>query len=185
MNLVNIRRKFLAILTLTAALLLGACAGEQQSAPMAVLSREAVMEADGRMCGVEYAARVTVGGAPDGGSRDLCVVYSAPDALAGLTVRREGGVWGAELGPVTVSGDAARLLALPAELFLLTGEVVFTGTESGPDGAKNAVFTLSGSEGSARITLCGEVPVAASVTFADGREVTMNVRAYSPAGAEN
>lgn len=167
-------RKMLAIILLSALVFCAACGKTAQSDPLSYQHRAGRWQLTGELCGVAFEAVLALGEDPaGGGSRDLLLTYSAPEALAGVTVRREGGVWGASCGGVSFSGGEAEAFGLPAEAFEAEGEAVFLGTEQ--DGADRvSVFSVTGPDGSAaRVTLCGDAPRAITLTLPDGRTAAL------------
>lgn len=175
-------RKILAILLLSL-LLAGCSSGAGTPDPLDALRAPARMVLTGTVGTVEFSAVLTLTAAPDGGSPDARLEYVLPEALAGLCVVREGGVWGASLGEVTFSGDAAAALGLPAAAFFLRGDPALSGTDrDDASGEKGTVFSLeTAGEDRLRITLCGQVPRRLVLTCADGRETRAEVTEYEPA----
>ena len=158
-------------------LLLVSCAGTESASPLAYQSRSAEMELCGEMRGVTYAATLSLGAIPAGGTRDIRLEFSEPEVLRGVCIVREGGVWGARAGEISFSGDAAQKLGLPAEAFELDGEVTFSGMSED----KFALFSVACADGcTAQIRQNGETPVSIVLTFPDGGKLTANVTSYTP-----
>lgn len=112
-------RKLLAIIILFSAVFcLFSCAPEKKAESLDVLKLAADFKAEGERNGVGFCASVSLGEMREDGTRSGEMVYSLPDAFVGLRIRSDSGVWEAELGGVTVSGDAAEALGAPLAPFM-------------------------------------------------------------------
>lgn len=153
----------------------------------------AILEISGDISGIHFSGTLALSAWDGVSSREMTLTYTEPEALRGVTVTCEGGVWGAGLDGVTVTGNAAAGLGLPGRLFSLVGTITFIGTENLPDGKNSKATVLSvtvpedpaGIDGEyvARVTVSHDGgksrPVSVSASLPDGRVVTVSVLSFS------
>lgn len=142
----------------------------------------------GRLCGMEFAAVLTLGewSGEAGSSRDFRLEYTAPEAMSGISVLCEGGVYAASCGSVSIPGDEAVRLALPALAFCLNGEVVAAGAEK-KGGTPVTVVELravrspgfDGADAHITVDSGAGTPCLIALSLPDGREMSMEVGEYT------
>lgn len=199
----NIKWKFMAIILLSA-LLLGGCGnGGIGSAGAGSLDYQycaSQMSLWGDVCGTAFRAELTLGEWDGTGSRPLTLVYSEPEALCGVSIVCEGGVWAVKYEDLTLTGSPAERLSLPAQVFSLTGEVTFIGTEPLPEGGNASVLSVrlasadddgkdaGQSPATARVCAAHDGgksrPISVSLDLPDGRSAAVNVTSYVRLPAE-
>lgn len=152
----------------------------------------AKLEISGDISGIPFSAVLELSAWDGVSGREMSLTYTDPEALRGVTVTCEGGVWGAKLDGVTVTGNSAARLGLPGRLFSLVGNITFIGTENLPGGKNTKATVLSvavpadpaGIDGEyvARVTVSHdggrETPVSVSAALPDGRVVTVGVSSF-------
>ena len=137
-----IYRKFLAIIVLAQMMLtVLSCAPTEEGGFLRVLDLPASAKIEGVRYGVEFGATLTQSARDAEGMRSSKLEFTAPDALAGITVEYSCGVWGATLGEISFSGLSAEKLGAPIAAFL-------------PDGEVTAAEKATGSGGEAQTRIC-------------------------------
>lgn len=180
------------IILSTALLLICGCQGSVGSAGTKSLDYQncpAKFTLSGEVCGMTFSAALTLGVWDGRGSRTVNLTYNEPEVLRGVSVICHGGVWAVNLGELTLSGTPAERLALPAQVFSLTGEVTFIGTEPLPGGGRASVLSVVTEaspeqplSATARIRVSHNgghsSPVSVFIDLSDGRSANVNVTEY-------
>lgn len=147
-------RKLLAIIILTASIFcILSCAPAEKAAALDVLKPAADFKVEGERNGIGFCASVSLGEMREDGTRSGEIVYSLPDAFAGLRIRSDSGVWEAEQGGVTVSGAAAESLGAPLAPFMQRGSAGSAESITSENGEARTLIKVPSESGNLEFTV--------------------------------
>jgi hypothetical protein len=171
--MVQIYKKFILLLIALCIAAAGCAPAEPPRDCLEYQKDAASMIISGSISMLDFSARLTLAACDELAERDFKLEYTAPDALCGIIIRREGGVFAAELDGISVSGEAARRLSLPTHAFAVSGEILSHSAENGITRLKLQ---------NAEITIENDAPSSITLLLDDGRTLRLKIDEYLKEG---